>query len=61
MTYEYVCTECKHEWEHEAKITDDPLQVCPECKKNTAKRLVSGGSGFILSGGGWSKEGYSSK
>lgn len=57
-TYEYTCTNCKHNWEMEAKITDKPQTKCPKCKKKTAKRLVSGGLGFELKGGGWAKEGY---
>jgi len=60
-TYEYLCTNCKHEWEADQSIKDQPLDKCPKCGKETAKRLISGGTGFILSGGGWSKEGYSSK
>jgi putative FmdB family regulatory protein len=58
MTYEYLCTACGHEWEHEAPITSKPLKVCPKCKKKKAKRLVSGGLGFQLKGGGWASEGY---
>ena len=57
MTYEYFCESCKHEWDHEAKISDDPLKVCPKCKKKTAKRLISGGTGFQLIGNGWFKSG----
>lgn len=59
-TYEYECAACKHQWEVEAKISDTPAKKCPKCKKLRAKRLVSGGSGFILSGGCWSKDGYKS-
>ena len=58
MTYEYTCTKCGHEWEAEQKITEPPIRVCPKCKKKKAKRLVSGGQGFQLKGGGWAKEGY---
>lgn len=58
MTYEYCCLNCDHTWEHEAKITDEPLKVCPKCGQETAKRLVSGGQGFQLQGNGWFKDGY---
>jgi putative FmdB family regulatory protein len=60
MTYEYVCTACGHEWEAEQPISADPLKKCPSCKRNKAKRQVSGGAGFILKGGGWYADGYGS-
>ncbi|HVI39523.1 MAG TPA: zinc ribbon domain-containing protein [Anaerovoracaceae bacterium] len=59
-TYEYECTDCKHGWEEDQSIKDDPVKVCPSCKNETAKRLISG-SNFVLVGGGWAKEGYSTK
>lgn len=58
MEYEYECKDCGHLWEKEQKITAEPIKICPKCKKETAKRLVSGGIGFQLKGGGWAKEGY---
>jgi len=63
MDYEYICTneECKHEWEEDQKITADALTTCVKCGKETAKRLVTGGQGFILNGSGWCKDGYSNK
>ena len=57
MTYEYVCTACGHEWEQEQKITDEPEKRCPLCELEMAKRLVSGGTGFRLTGKGWFKTG----
>lgn len=61
MTYEYVCTACAHEWEAEQSMSEPPLTTCPSCKADTAKRQVSGGTGFILRGGGWYADGYGSK
>lgn len=58
--YEYKCEACQNEWEETQKITDEALKTCPSCKKETAKRLISNTS-FILTGGGWAKEGYSTK
>jgi putative FmdB family regulatory protein len=40
-----MCTDCKHEWEDEYSIKQEPPTECPECHHQTAKRLVSGGSG----------------
>lgn len=58
-TYEYVCTDCQSHWEEVQKISDDPIQTCPKCGKSTAKRQISGGN-FILKGGGWYADLYSS-
>src|SRR5690606_6846316 len=60
MTYEYVCTSCGHEWEASQSIKDAPLKKCPKCKRQTAKRQVSGGTGFVLKGSGWYADLYSS-
>ena len=60
MTYEYACTACGHAWEAEQSISAAALTECPECKQATAKRQVSGGAGFILKGGGWYADLYSS-
>lgn len=45
--YEHKCTDenCGHEWEEFYSIKADPPKVCPECKLETAMRLISGGSG----------------
>lgn len=61
ITYEYHCLECNHEWEESQNITDSVIKICPKCKKESAERLISNGQGFILKGGGWAREGYSSK
>jgi putative FmdB family regulatory protein len=54
--YEYVCKECKNEWEVEQSITDKKITKCPKCEKESAQRLISNGS-FQLKGGGWFKSG----
>jgi putative FmdB family regulatory protein len=58
-TYEYLCTACDNHWEEVQKISEDALEVCPKCGKSTAKRQISGGN-FILKGGGWYADLYSS-
>jgi len=60
MTYDYVCTACAHVWEAEQRITEAPLTEGPHCQAQAAKRQVSGGQGFILKGGGWYSDLYSS-
>jgi putative FmdB family regulatory protein len=59
-TYEYGCTECGSEWEEVQRITAPPIEVCPKCGKSSAHRLISAGTGFILKGGGWYSDLYSS-
>jgi putative FmdB family regulatory protein len=58
-TYEYVCSSCGNAWEEMQKITEPPVELCPACKQATAKRQISGGN-FILKGGGWYADLYSS-
>lgn len=60
MTYDYICTACGHTWEAEQRISEHALKDCPTCKAATAQRQVSGGAGFILKGGGWYSDLYSS-
>ncbi len=59
-TYEYACAACGHEWEEMQRITAAPTEVCPKCAKSSAHRLISGGTNFILKGGGWYSDLYAS-
>ncbi len=59
-TYEYRCNQCGHEMEAFQKITEPALKLCPACNQEKLERLISGG-GFILKGGGWYSDAYSSK
>lgn len=59
--YDHVSeTECNlgARFERLESIKSEPLITCPTCNK-PIKRLISGGSGFILQGGGWFKDNYS--
>lgn len=60
MTYEYVCEACGNQWEAEQSIKAAPLVKCVSCGENKAKRLISGGTGFLLKGGGWYADLYGS-
>ncbi len=42
------------------RITAPATEVCPKCGKPTAHRLISAGTNFILKGGGWYSDLYSS-
>lgn len=50
--YEYQCGTCGHQLEALQKFSDAPLIQCPECGKETLKKLVSSTS-FQLKGTGW--------
>jgi putative FmdB family regulatory protein len=59
-TYEYVCEACGNAWEAVQRISEDPLKDCPKCNAPKAKRQISGGTNFILKGGGWYSDLYAS-
>ena len=52
-TYEYECQKCGHTFELSQSIKAAPVKKCPKCKKDSAKRLISAGGGFILKGSGF--------
>ncbi len=58
-TYEYLCKTCGNQWEEVQRITESATTECPTCHKATAERQISGGT-FILKGGGWYADAYSS-
>jgi putative FmdB family regulatory protein len=57
--YEYACEKCKHEFEAEQRISDDPIRTCPKCRARKVKRLISRTS-FVLKGSGWYSDLYAS-
>jgi len=52
-TYEYKCDNCGHIMEAYQSIKDKPFRKCPECGKNTLKRLLGAGSALIFKGSGF--------
>ncbi len=52
-TYEYRCRDCGHSFEEFQPITADPLVLCPNCGKNTLKRVMGTGGGLIFKGSGF--------
>lgn len=50
--YEYTCKNCDHAVERLQKISDPPLQDCPECGQPELRKKISA-AGFRLKGGGW--------
>ena len=47
--YEYLCEACECLFERRQKMSDAPLDSCPECG-GSVKRLISGGAGAITKG-----------
>jgi len=56
--YEYVCGKCNQITEKLQRFDDPPLKTCSSCG-GRLKKIVSNTS-FVLKGGGWYKDGYSS-
>jgi len=50
--YEYQCTKCGYEEEVLQKVSDAPLEKCPDCGRSSMKKMVSAAA-FRLKGGGW--------
>ena len=50
--YDYKCSNCRQEFELIQKLSDKPKTNCPNCEKNSLRKLVSAPS-FRLKGGGW--------
>jgi putative FmdB family regulatory protein len=46
-TYEYKCERCGYSFEIHHSMKEDPGVNCSECGAS-AKRIITGGSGFIL-------------
>ena len=59
--YEYGCQGCGHTFERLQKVSDAPIEDCPECEAGgSVKKLISRSS-FVLKGGGWYKDHYGLK
>lgn len=50
-TYEYRCTN-EHTFEQFQKISDPPVESCPQCGA-PAERVLSGGAGLLFKGTGF--------
>jgi putative FmdB family regulatory protein len=56
-TYEYACSACGIV-EAFQSMREDPLTVCPNCKKRKVHRLVSLSAGVIFKGSGFWETDY---
>ena len=58
--YEYDCSQCHQTSDALQKVNDHPPETCPHCgARHTLSRLLSRTS-FVLKGGGWYADLYSS-
>ena len=59
-TYDYVCQDCSHAFEHFQSMSSDPLSTCPECQ-GRLKRLIGTGGALIFKGSGFYQTDYRSE
>jgi len=52
-TYAYRCKSCGHEFEEFQKISDEPIRICPKCKKESVVRIIGSGAGLVFKGSGF--------
>ena len=60
-TYDYICNECKKTFEYFQSMSADPINDCPKCKKDSLRRIISGGTGLIFKGSGYYLTDYKDK
>ena len=60
-TYDYICNDCEKTYEYFQSMSDAPVKECPECKKNSLRRVISGGTGLIFKGSGYYLTDYKNK
>lgn len=60
-TYEYKCENCGHQFDVYQSMKDEKLTTCPNCGKNTLKRLIGTGGGLIFKGTGFYLTDYKNK
>ncbi len=60
-TYEYKCSLCGHQMEAFQSITAKALRKCPDCGRNSLKRLIGTGAGIIFKGSGFWQTDYRSE
>ena len=56
--YEYECQTCGVHFERKQKVTDEPMQDCPECGGKVRKLFFP--VGIIFKGSGWYKTDHGS-
>ncbi len=57
-TYDYACASCGHRLEVKQRMSENPLEICPECSEPALRKQLSSSGAFVLKGGGWFRDGY---
>ena len=57
-TYDYVCDACEHAFHAFHAMSDEPLKECPECGRESLRRLIGAGAGIIFKGSGFYETDY---
>ncbi len=62
-TYEYICKDCGHRFDHFQSMSSPPLKEYKCCtnKLSSVKRVISGGTGLIFKGSGFYLTDYKNK
>jgi putative FmdB family regulatory protein len=55
-TYGYRCTKCGHQFEVFQRMSDEPIQTCPQCEGKVTKMLYP--SGVVFKGTGYYSTDY---
>jgi len=50
--YIYRCENCGVQFERHQSFTDEPLKRCPECSKNSLRKVLTP-AGIVFKGSGW--------
>ena len=59
-TYDYICDQCKHEFEAFESIKADPQTICPECTEPKLRRKIGAGAAILFKGSGFYQTDYRS-
>ena len=60
-TYDYICDQCKHEFEAFESIKADPQTNCPACTEPKLRRKIGGGAAILFKGSGFYQTDYRSE
>ena len=61
MTYEYKCSDCEYVQEEIHGMNEKPTITCEKCKSTSMVKQITGGTGTIFKGGGWTTSDSSMK
>jgi putative FmdB family regulatory protein len=59
-TYDYICDNCKHEFEAFESIVSNPQTECPTCHEPKLRRKIGPGAAIIFKGSGFYQTDYRS-